>query len=577
MTTRARDQRGAYSVLFALLAVVLLGVAALAVDLGNAYARKSDSQGQADFAALAGGQELSSTSGVVPLAVLEAVQDSLNKNSPLGDCDPCVDSPSDLIDGDFTNGEARFENGGLRVWTPNETVDYGFREEDGLIQSDATVGIFSPGTGALPMYAASGCDYGNQTLTDPAGGPAGPATASNLALGSAPFNNADIDLISTPNPPQIPVADPPALGPMLGLTGSGFHNPPSGHPQEAWVTKIGFFLEDGATYHVVDVVAGTRTNADVTIDNIPQAVASTEGLWWVRVFKKKVGDPDSAGAWSPVDEAVPLRVGVAVLECDSGASDGNFGTLRLPRTDVVSADELPVNMALSFQDPLSLAIHAGANATGLCTPGLAGAVESDTPNPGLMPGTNCVGTDPGLPANVATAGLITGQSTSMGYVDGRLDAGNNPTNSTCGRSDYVVDLGPKKYPVNNDTLSCFMTDGSPLSTITDPAYSGSSKLSEDIYLSPRFFWLPVLAVEPSSGASNRYSIIDFRPGFITDEGPASTKSSSNATSANGLIVQTTQVKQVKVVFFNIEALPGSPSGPVSDYLGVGPKVLRLID
>ena len=58
MATPKRDERGAYALLTAILAIVLMSIAALAVDIGNAVARKSDVQGQADFAALAGAAQL---------------------------------------------------------------------------------------------------------------------------------------------------------------------------------------------------------------------------------------------------------------------------------------------------------------------------------------------------------------------------------------------------------------------------------------------------------------------------------------------------------------------------------------
>ena len=47
---------------------------------------------------------------------------------------------------------------------------------------------------------------------------------------------------------------------------------------------------------------------------------------------------------------------------------------------------------------------------------------------------------------------------------------------------------------------------------------------------------------------------------------------------NGLKVETNKVKQMKVVFFNADALSPDDSGVVvTPYLGVGPRILRLID
>ena len=104
-------------------------------------------------------------------------------------------------------------------------------------------------------------------------------------------------------------------------------------------------------------------------------------------------------------------------------------------------------------------------------------------------------------------------------------------------------------------------------------------LDPSILSSPRFFYVPVLAIEPSSGGSNTYSIVDFRPAFITDETATTTsvKGSHTGTSDNGLTVQGNDIKQIKVVFFNLKALPSEGDIPIIDYLGVGTRVIRLID
>jgi hypothetical protein len=92
--------------------------------------------------------------------------------------------------------------------------------------------------------------------------------------------------------------------------------------------------------------------------------------------------------------------------------------------------------------------------------------------------------------------------------------------------------------------------------------------------------VPVLKVEPISGQSNRYWIIDFRPAFLTDEVVASTSTKAGAdtaTAENGIHIEQNQIKSIKVIFFNINALPDRTDGAVQDYLGVGPRILRLVD
>jgi Flp pilus assembly protein TadG len=575
-----KNEQGAYAVVFAVLVVMLMTVAALAVDIGNAVARKSDTQGQADFAALAAGRASDGSLNAADKATIySTVADSLNTNSPLNlDCSEaqygCI-YPLDLYDLNLKNGEVTFPDGNIKVTTPESLVDYAFAEVFGYseqnIQASATVGLFSPGVGTLPMYAVSGCDYGPQTLTDPASGHATPILPVGLAS-SADTASATLTDVVTPNPSQIPLSNPAGPGPPLTLTGVDFHKPTAGS-NEAWVTKIGFFLEDGSA--PVEVPYDTRDETTLHIDAIPEAVATREDLWWIRVWQEKLNG--SEGHWSAIDNAQPLRVGGAVLRCGSGSSEGNFGTLSVPRWDVVTADDLPVNIARGPDEPLTLAKHTSWVAPdGLCTDGLNNAVMSGDPNPGQNPGTNCLSTDPGLPAGVATKGLVTGLNTSIGFVKGRLDGGEHPT-TACGRSNYNVDLGPQQPNTNNDILSCYLTNGLTLASVASGASPSGTAFEDDMYLSPRFAWVPVIADEPTCGGCQNYSIIDFRPAFITDETELASNGSSDVTSNNGLIPQGTDIKEVKVFFFNVDSLPNSTPGPVTAYLGVGPKIVRLID
>ena len=54
MKQRRRDERGAVAVMVGLLSVVLLSMAAMGVDLGNAWAQKRQVQAGSDLAAEAG-------------------------------------------------------------------------------------------------------------------------------------------------------------------------------------------------------------------------------------------------------------------------------------------------------------------------------------------------------------------------------------------------------------------------------------------------------------------------------------------------------------------------------------------
>ena len=308
---------------------------------------------------------------------------------------------------------------------------------------------------------------------------------------------------------------------------------------------------------------------------IPDVVAQTEGVWWVRVL-----DNPSPGTWSPTSEALPIRVGGAVLECTAGSTDGNFGTLRLPRTDVPTGSELPVNIAVGLQQPLTPAIHQWAvdNPTlaGTCTDGVDGAVESSGTD--LRPATNCVDTDTGLGANVATQGMITGAEGHPGVLTTR------PTKTGCDPAGTSLDrtkrISGRDYSFNDDVLTCYLTNGTTsLADIASASYAGPPVLDVDIYSAPRFIWIPVLKVQPGSGGSQRYSIFDFRPGFITDEAATATaiRGSRTATADNGLTIPSNDITQIKVVFFNVNALPTDGDYPTIDFLGVGTPKIKLVD
>ena len=115
----------------------------------------------------------------------------------------------------------------------------------------------------------------------------------------------------------------------------------------------------------------------------------------------------------------------------------------------------------------------------------------------------------------------------------------------------------------------------------DPDYAESDPplLSREIFDSPRFFYVPVFAIQPAFGGSNRYSIIDFRPAFITDElvAPSTTKGVHTASDDNGIVFHSNKIEQLDVIFFNVNTLPNETEDSLIDFLGVGRRIVRMID
>lgn len=598
LTPPSRDERGAVAVLYAIVAVVLLAVAALAVDIGNTVSRKTNSQTQADFGALAAVPELSTTvsAGMTPpTSVIDAIVEALNNNQPQDDEDSCwtADPPTcvvaaDLTDGVLANGEATYTDQGLRVTAPRARVDFGFANilgYDGTyVDADATVNVYSGGQRVMPMYGVDACSYGRQTLTDPANGQVTPTTPT-LAH-PTDTNNTDLSLATllASDGSTITTVTLGSTGNKLRLTASkwdksryiGFFR--DDNPDPGLVVRQGTFWLQGDALQTPRAPYDSNPSKTVEL-NIPDNVASTQAVWWIRVFD----GPDTTGKWSPASEAIPFRVGGAVLECTAGSEDGNFGTLLFPRTDTVESDWLPRNITDGLQPPLTPTVHQWAldNPTlaGSCSHGVDGAVESPKAPAVLRRGTNCVDTDTGLPANAATEGLITGFGS--GYP-GLLRTANTRTgcDPTGGSSNRTERLNNVSYSFNNEVLSCYLTDSTTsLADISNRNYAGGAVLDKSIFDSPRFFWVPVLTDEPVSGGSGRYSIVDFRPAFITDEQASSSAilGSHTATADNGLQFSENDVTRITVFFFSIDALPNEGGNSLIDFLGVGDPIVRLID
>jgi Flp pilus assembly protein TadG len=591
--SKRRDETGAIAVMFALLSVLLISMAALGTDVGNAISRHTDTQNQADFAAYSAADKLTQhvdLGQTVSSTVVDAVRDALNANQPQTDNRTCwrhtpvnCVTSTDLTDADMSNGDVRVTSLGLQVTAPVARVDFAFAKVFGIngtnVNAQATVNVFSAGPRVLPMFAVSGCDYGRETLTDPANGQA-TSTVPTLAF------NGDTNQTNLSSNGVV-------LKDATGTTVTSLAKDSTGNSMtilaSKWsgLTAIGFFRGDDTTPSLVQSQGtfwsandSTKTpltkpytsNSGGTLGlNIPDTVTQTETLWYVRAY--------NGSQWSPANEAQPIRVGQTLLECAAGSSGGNFGTLRLARSTGTPSDWVPENMAYGLESPLNLVVHdyARNNPTdGTCdqqaTPNY-GAVEpqSGGTNSPLNPNTNCVPTDPGLPANVATAGLIT-IDTNKGLLVGKAT---QPGCAPDGSSDMrTVNLNNRSYQINNDTLSCFLLPGKTLAQVASPTYSiaDGPAFKPELLDSPRFAYVPILKVQPANGTKT-YSIIDFRPAFITDQAP----DGSGLTADNGVTIAQNDVKTLKVFFFNINSLPQSGDVPLIDYLGVGKKISHLVN
>ena len=125
---RRRDEGGVVAVLVAISCTLLLCVAALAVDMGNAWTQRREVQTEADLAALAGGALLPAKDAVTKTAVAVKVLEYLKRNDTYGqdDGDSASWTAAQLLDGTTSNGEITFPTPTrLQVLSPPSTVKFG--------------------------------------------------------------------------------------------------------------------------------------------------------------------------------------------------------------------------------------------------------------------------------------------------------------------------------------------------------------------------------------------------------------------------------------------------------------------
>ncbi len=401
----------------------------------------------------------------------------------------------------------------------------------------------SPAANAtLPFFAVDGCDSGHQSIRNDSSVSTTPPVPP-LSPTSTTFNNATF---------TISPSEAPAGTTSMTMTLSG--------SQMKGVTSVGFTGAAGPPYHYEVSVPAIPNNAPTTVTvSVPTEVLAVEDVWFVRVL--------ADGKWSKEQEAQRFTVGEEKLYCDASL-EGNFGTIDLPRNDTNSF-ELEWNMILGIQP--RLANHPSPN--GQCD-GQAGSIQS---TPGPVDGTNCVQTETGLKISATNDGLIQGK----GGLKGRLDKDSTSNCSRSGNSNRTPTAIKGKY-INDDLLSCFIVNNAQIDDLvnaTDDSSVGTGALSADIFKSPRFFWIPVLDTDPSTG-TKWWPIVGRRPGFISDESLSATNQNHGLISEfNGLVEEPSGIREVDVILINELALPefAPASGGEIDYTGSGTKVIVLVE
>lgn len=533
------DEAGAVAVMVALMSMVILGMSAVAVDMGQVYAKRASLQSAVDQAVLAAAAKIDGHPNTCTAAAVSTAKNFLISNWIDQGGDPKTISDINL-GGSATDGNGFMSCTGWRVdlWAPTAKVNLGLAkavtsESQISVPAHAAAEIKSPNLATLPMYIAQSCISGSQIqITDPPKGhsdaldaPDFPETGATTAL---KFSNSWSDTRF--------LDDDIAAGNIaikVQLQGDKY--------------ELGDIITFTSHENLATTYSHTVSTADVgknsTTFDLPADVAANKGIWWVRIQRGGVFMVDS--------EARAITVGDLGL-CN-GSLSGNFGTLNIARTD--PDHELVKNIILGAEPILTI----NDNPTVIPCP----VAQSET-NP-TSP-TDCISTKPGFAGSELTSGLILGAD----GLDGRLDA---PTAPGCSRSG-TDSRTPGTYSLNDDTVACYLVNGATLSNALYPSTT-SDALSGEIVASPRFFRIPILPEDPAHGTSTNYPIIGYRYVFITTEG------TSSISGYNGLTMRTngTKIQTLSVAVLNEEALPDTVPHPgsVVDYTGSGPKVVVLVD
>lgn len=578
MSTEGED-RGAVAVLVCIMVVVLFSVAALAVDLGNAWARKRALQKQADLTALSAAHLLPVTD-LNRAAIAAEVARYLSGNLAIGQA-PTI-TAEQLLNDVEADGEIRFLTSAgdpctvdcpqMEVVTPTARVEFGLAAVLGQSGTDlqrvASVEVYSAvpdGPDLVPFWLPSGCALGPAFL-DATGGNPGKLTDDTLP------NDVAQGTHSIQGPPSPP-------GTAFGTSASVSNLRLTAIPPNIDRASIRFVAPDGMwlDYAVTDV--GKTDPLIVPAFDVGTEVTNVAGEWRVYGIVQEKGAQSlprisadyltfsvgpASGTATTTTETTSVPVGCV------GQQRGNFGQLDSPRVGVSGTnDRLAANIAMGldhFLEPFAFGPdQAETKDCGKAGSFIPGAKPDNQP----LDGRNCIQGDTGNDVPALTAGFLTGVSGGAGRVSSERGA------TTCSGREDDFHGG---VTVNNDVLSCFLRGGATLATISQPAGVDSSMLDPAVVDSPRFVWLPV--VQAADRAQKNFQPIrEFVPAFITDETQVSTASYTDATSNNGLVLNGSgQVTSIQVFVFNKQALPIDEQSPTVAFRNdLGQKIGRLVD
>jgi Flp pilus assembly protein TadG len=660
---RTTDERGVIAVITVVAATVMLIAGALAIDLGNTWARRGNLQGQADQAALYAAQYLPANTAAGKTKVAKAAAYYLSCHPVIGqsEIDPsipaCPSSPSATNTAfvNYTNrlvadGSISFPtiDGGagsyIAVRTPAARIDFGFGNAAGKSNSvqtrTATARVGSPGS-VTPMSLSLNCLL-SAAVNLPGGlgnsltgilplnyiAP-GPITVDNV-ITKWPTSMSTSNSI-TLNAPVNPYTAIQGIDPgLLSFTGSGWGTVILGIGP---TIKLVFAQGDKTGDTVASLPSTTLTGLSLLSligtgsGLIPSAVFSQVGTWKVKVGVKAVGS--SNFVYSKTDIEFTVQIPTVTQDL--------LGCARLIKTPRDLQVGTPRNLEYSMKDGLDHPIATNPNlatlnmTTPLTVPSLLNDL-TNTPalvscnnqmpniydNGGVHPIANCV-----MPEQ--------GANTYKEFTDGMLGAEDTvPQNSSTGAAEHAA---PGRLICTDEQPCQRVWHGSDRTWMTDrdinddrftdfviperanllteamffnldtyllndiPVVTPDSALKPELYDSARFMWVPVISSPVAPNNANYYPVLTYRPIFVTQNAPSyldsidmvlalvdnwvKTLLGISPNDDHGLLMNADGTKLRALRFMTIEpsALPAIPEdydGPITDYVGSGPRVVRLV-
>lgn len=556
---KSRNEAGAVAIFVAVLSTLLLLMAALAVDLGNGWARKRAAQTQVDVSALAAGALLPQTATNRDVIVDGVVAYLNRENNDVTGQE--VVTRAQMLNGDLADGEVLFTDNGvrMRVVAPPAHVNFTFGKlvADGVdVQAEATVELrtqIPPGDQIFPFAMPDQCPFGPAMADTGPGGQNGPDRTGTFV----PTNSRNGRLV-TIDPSVI------AVGTFSQSATVVFADMPTNPSPVGIEFRVGANTVHAVTAPLVAATPAEGGTHKATFD-VPAAVLENELVWDVWGFVKN----------KHTTNKLTFTVGSGVPAPDTEVScaasaQGQFGQMYSPRNNQAPDQRgFALNIALGLDHDLYPwdEDEAAVDPTGTC-----GKKTQDPPSGGYQDKVdqdedpNCLLPQTGNDGPWMLKGLITGVEGTPGRLDASVDddGDGDPdrgTHEECGSAE----VEREGVLINNDRLSCFLRGTYTLDDIAqDDATTGM--LDPDVVDSPRFVWIPVMHAQERVDVDNNtfMAIKRFVPGFITDETRAARKGASDASGNNGIVIGG-QLEALQVFMFNHEVLPPTLQSPTVEY------------